>query len=287
MLVSSTGLGDRGAMQILDFDRLDREAPALRKAFSESDPYPYIVIDNFLAPEAAEALLSEFGERDENWTAYNHYNEKKAGLTRMQLMGPQTQAIIQALSAPRFLQWMERVSKIDGLLADPDLDGGGLHSIKRGGFLNVHVDFKSHTTRRTWSRQINLLLYLNKKWQDDWEGNLELWDAKVEKRVQSIKPIFNRCVLFQTSCEHSYHGHPTPLNCPEEVSRKSLALYYFRDEHVPLKLAPTHYRARPEDSALKHGLVAADRAALRVYSFLKRYTPLNDKLVSRILKRFS
>ena len=273
-------------MKILDYARLDTEVAASRSAFAAGSVFPYIVLDDFLSPDAANALLEEFGERNENWTAYNHYNERKAGLTHMELMGPQTREIVQELSSKRFLGWMEQVSGITGLLADPDLDGGGLHSIKRGGFLNLHVDFKSHTTRRSWSRQLNLLLYLNKEWQDDWEGFLELWDRDVERCVERIKPIFNRCVLFQTSSENSYHGHPTPLACPEDVSRKSLALYYFRDEGEALKLAPTHYRARPDEPIWKHALVAADRAALRVYSLLKRCTPIDDKLVSRMLRRY-
>lgn len=133
---------------------------------------------------------------------------------------------------------------------------------------------------------LNLLLYLNRDWQDEWGGFLELWDADAKHCVQKIKPIFNRCVVFQTSAQASYHGHPTPLACPEDVSRKSLALYYFRDEHKTLHLEPTHYRARPNESLLKHALVAVDRAVLRAYSFLKRHTPINDRLVSRVMKRF-
>lgn len=280
-------MGLVSGMQILDFERLERQAPALQAAFAAAVPYPHIVLDDFLTPEAAGALLAEFGGEDENWTAYNHYNERKAGLTRFELMGPHTQATIGALHSERFIAWLEQVSGVTGLLSDPDLDGGGLHQIKRGGFLNMHVDFQSHTTRKTWSRQINLLLYLNRDWQDEWEGFLELWDSDVKTRAARIKPIFNRCVLFLTSAPGSYHGHPVPLACPEGESRRSLALYYFRDEGSALKLAPTHYRARPEDPWWKHALVAADVAVLRGYSFLKRYTPINDRLISRILRRFS
>jgi hypothetical protein len=107
----------------------------------------------------------------------------------------------------------------------------------------------------------------------------------MEKMILEVPPLFNRCVIFHTAPE-SYHGHPTPLTCPNDMSRKSLALYYFRDEGTPQRLKPTHYRARPDEPFWKHGLVAVDRAALRAYSFLKRYAGLGDNTIQRILKRF-
>ena len=237
--------------------------------------------------EACDALLEEFEipSVSGGWGHYVHYNERKLGATHLDRMGPHTQDVIATLSAPKFITWLEKVTGIAAIIPDPDLDGGGLHKIERGGFLNVHVDFLAHTTHRNWSRQLNLLLYLNRSWEESYGGALELWDAKMENKVQVIAPLFNRCVIFHTAAG-SYHGHPTPLNCPEDRSRKSLALYYFRDEGTPQRLRPTHYRARPDDPFWKHGLVAADRLALRAYSFLKRYAGLGDSSIHRFLKRF-
>ena len=44
--------------------------------------------------------------------------------------------------------------------------------------------------------------------------------------VERILPKFNTMAIFSTT-DYSYHGHPDPLNCPENISRKSLALYYY------------------------------------------------------------
>jgi len=41
-----------------------------------------------------------------------------------------------------------------------------------------------------------------------------------------ILPLFNRVAMFSTT-DFSYHGHPDPLTCPPDRSRKSLALYYY------------------------------------------------------------
>jgi hypothetical protein len=131
-----------------------------------------------------------------------------------------------------------------------------------------------------------MLIYLNKDWQDEWGGFLELWAEDMTEAVESVRPDFNRCVIFHTTTA-SMHGHPTPLACPAGNSRKSLALYYFRDERVVQKLAPTDYRARPVDPVAKHALIAVDRWLVRAYSLLKRHNLLGDRAVSRILKLFS
>ncbi|HAA92114.1 MAG TPA: proline hydroxylase, partial [Rhodospirillaceae bacterium] len=254
--------------EIIDYEALNGRLAADQTAFQSADPFPYVVIDEFLRPESADALLGEFGQppRDGGkWNQYTHYNERKSGLTRMDAMGAATRAVIDELSSQEFLDWLSGLSGIEDLLADPDLDGGGLHEIKPGGFLNIHTDFLSHTKRPHWRRQLNLLIYLNKEWQADWHGELELWDGGMEAQAAAIEPVFNRCVIFHTT-EKSFHGHPVPLACPDDVTRKSLALYYFSDAGAPLKLTPTHYRAKPEESGFKHALVAVDRWMVRGYS---------------------
>ena len=69
------------------------------------------------------------------------------------------------------------------------------------------------------------------------------------------------------------------------MSRKSLALYYFRDEGRSCTLRPTRYVPLPHDGLLRRGLIRADRWALWAYSALKRYTPLGDRIVSVLLRR--
>jgi len=274
---------------MLDYEKLNTRLAVDSTAFEQASPFPHIVIDGFLRADQAEALLSEFTKPPQDggkWNEYTHYNERKSGLTRMDAMGSATRSIIDELSSDKFLNWLSGISGVQSLLADPDLDGGGLHEIKPGGFLNMHTDFLSHTKRPQWRRELNLLLYLNKDWQSNWHGELELWDDQMKSQAASIEPVFNRCVIFHTT-EKSFHGHPVPLVCPDGVTRKSLALYYFSDAGAPLKLVPTHYKAKPEESTLHHALVAMDRWLVRGYSYLKRYTPLNDRFMSKLMRRKS
>ena len=271
---------------VLNPYNVKHSSPASKKKFLNAEPFPHLVLDDFLDTEIANKLLAEHESHGDSkrWGAYNHVNERKSGITKYDIMGETSKAVIDELSSKKFLRWLENLTGISGLISDPDLDGGGLHMIEKGGFLNVHVDFLSHTTKRNWSRQLNLLLYLNKDWNSDWNGALELWDKSMTKPIQKIQPLFNRCVIFNT-CEGSYHGHPTPLSCPASVQRRSLALYYFREEADAQPLSPTNYAARPGDSWLKARLISADRQALGLYTMLKRYCGLKDGVIQKILKK--
>jgi Rps23 Pro-64 3,4-dihydroxylase Tpa1-like proline 4-hydroxylase len=270
---------------LLDFDRLDALAERCRESFANADPFPHIVIEDLVDPQALAAVADEYEATGDGWDHYHHYNEKKVALTKLDAFGPRVRALVEALHSPRFLGFVERLTGIQGLVPDPQLDGAGLHKSLPGGFLNLHTDFLAHPTEPHWSRQINLLLYLNRRWESEWNGNLELWDADVKRCAASIAPLFNRCVIFHTTAT-SYHGHPAPLACPEGQMRRSLALYYFRVEAEEQRVSSTYYRATPEDSAVRRALIALDRAALRAYSVIKRKTGISNSTITRLLRRF-
>jgi Rps23 Pro-64 3,4-dihydroxylase Tpa1-like proline 4-hydroxylase len=278
-----TWSGERG-VALLDYQRLDRLADELRDRFATAQPYPHVVIDDFLPESVAEDLLEEFEKTEQDWKHYHHYNERKLALTDLEQMPPRTRELFSELQDQRMLDFAMKLSGLRDLISDPDLEGAGMHMVTRGGFLNVHTDFLTHTKRRNWSRRINLILYLNKDWQEEWNGNLELWDDDLKHCVQSVAPAFNRCVIFNT-LEKSYHGHPHKLCCPPDLNRKSLLLYYYRDEGHELKLSSTNYRPLPQDSWLRRWMIAGDRVLLRLYTLVKGHTKISDRLMDRILRR--
>ena len=161
-------------------------------------------------------------------------------------MGDQTRLLLYQLNGSVFLQFLEQLTGIDGLIPDPYFGGGGLHQIERGGYLKVHADFNWHPKLRL-DRRLNLLLYLNKDWKEAYGGHLELWSRNMTRCVQRILPIFNRCVIFSTT-DTSYHGHPDPLRCPPSITRKSLALYYYTNGRPEQEQSAPHdtlFQERP------------------------------------------
>jgi hypothetical protein len=73
--------------------------------------------------------------------------------------------------------------------------------------------------------------------------------------------VFNRCVLFNTT-DFSFHGHPDPLRCPEGMTRKSLALYYYSNGRLAGEISEAHttlFQARPGE-VLRREEVQRDRS---------------------------
>ncbi|HSK74150.1 MAG TPA: 2OG-Fe(II) oxygenase, partial [Pyrinomonadaceae bacterium] len=212
---------------------MEKVADEYHTRFINAKPFPHVVIDNLLPDEALETVLEEFpGTKQIDWIDfYGGVQTKLASKTEEQ-MGPFTRFLMYQLNSATFIKFLEKLTGIEGLIPDPHFWGGGLHQIKPKGYLKVHTDFNFHPVLKV-DRRINLLVYLNKDWDESYGGELELWDRDVTKCEAKIMPLFNRMVVFNTN-DYSFHGHPEPLACPPDRTRKSLALYYYsngRPEH--------------------------------------------------------
>ena len=153
-------------------------------------------------------------------------------------MGSRSRHLFGQLNSATFLGFLETLTGIDGLIPDPHLEGGGYHLIQPGGRLDVHADFNRHE-RLQLDRRLNLLVFLNKDWPEDWGGHLELWTPDMTSCERRVLPVFNRAVLFSTT-DSSFHGHPHPLTCPEGMSRRSIALYYYSAGRPKEEMSPRH-----------------------------------------------
>ncbi|ERT09197.1 2OG-Fe(II) oxygenase superfamily protein [Lyngbya aestuarii BL J] len=231
----------------IDPEYLDNLATQYRESYAQAQPYPHIVIDNFLPESILDHILDEFPKPDTiDWHKFNgNYSKKLASSSELQ-MGESTRFLLYQLNSSIFIRFLEKLTGIEGIIPDPHFKGGGLHQIERGGFLKVHVDFNRHE-KLDIDRRLNLLIYLNKDWKEEYGGYFELWDSEMTGCKKKVLPLFNRCVIFSTT-DFSYHGHPDPLNCPEGLSRKSLALYYYSNGRPTEEISDGHttvFQARP------------------------------------------
>ncbi len=271
---------------LVDIRSWQEKLEQLKSEYQVESPFPHIALDDFLTEEVAQKALDAFpGLGDEGWINYVHVNEKKHGLNKIGLLPEFIQQLIAEFNRPEFVSFLSELTGIPNLQPDESMEGGGLHQSPRNGFLNVHADFTVHPHKRNWKRRVNLLLYLNKDWQPEYNGDLELWARDMSRCERKIAPIFNRVVIFNTD-DDSYHGLPEPIQCPEGETRKSIALYYFTIEEKAPRLRSTHYRSRPGDG-WRSILIYADRQLIAAYTQVKRRLGLNDDFASKVLGFFN
>lgn len=271
----------------LDYQNLNKNLSSFQEKYKNNESFPYIVLDNFLNLEIAEKALKNFPSlEDAGWIHYKHYNENKGGLNKLDLIPKDIGSIISELNSDKFVKFLSELTGIENLISDPTLEGGGIHQSKKGGFLNIHADFTAHPHKSSLKRRVNLLIYLNKEWKDEYEGKLELWTKDMKRCFKEISPIFNRCVIFNTD-EKSFHGHPKALNCPDNVTRKSIALYYFTEENGKANKIATNYQGTPSDSKFKKTMIWVDKKILVIYNNVKSYLGLSDDFASKVLNFIS
>jgi len=216
------------------------DAQSFADQYQNASPYPHIVLTDFIKEDILKKVLLEFPDLSKLKDSVIEFNDDKnakfAG-KGMQVLSPSALKLNTYLQSDLMMGWLNDLTRIERpLISDPYLNGGGYHEIKTGGFLKVHSDFNKHY-QLDLDRRLNLLIYLNEDWQDEWGGALQLFDQDI-KPHQTIYPRFNTAVIFSTT-SYTYHGHPDPLTCPEDRSRKSLAYYYFST-------------GRPEEEVISH-----------------------------------
>lgn len=222
-------------------------ADRLREEFAKAEPFPHVVIDDFLPPAALEPVLEEFPEPSgATWQEFDSAREIKLALSDTELMGPATRNLLHEFNSQVFVDFLESLTGIAGLIPDPHFDGGGLHQSRSGGYLKVHADFNK-TRRLNLDRRLNGILYLNKNWSPEWGGDLELWDRDMVTCVKRVPPVFNRFLIFATT-DDANHGLPDPITCPPDRARRSMALYYYTNGRPEEEFTGEHstlFRQRP------------------------------------------
>jgi Rps23 Pro-64 3,4-dihydroxylase Tpa1-like proline 4-hydroxylase len=250
----------------------------LRSQFQGAKPVPWFKIDNFLREDFANACADAFPTYDQVQklgVTFTNINEKgKFQVTDTKMFPQPLKQLNDLLNGSDFIEMMQFVTGMPGLLPDEKLVGGGLHSTGARGHLDVHLDFNL-LRDRGWHRRLNILVYMNKGWKEDWGGEFELWNEDVSKLREKFLPVFNRCVMFNTN-NVSYHG-VNAVKCPEGQSRKSFAAYYYTKEapadfNEPPSNGQFHdtiFKARP-DEKMKSMMMPVEAAKKSVGKFLRR-----------------
>jgi hypothetical protein len=243
----------------VDYDLLESSLGSLAARYKSASPFPHVVIDKLV--DLDERDIERFPSLD--WPGWfrsaTNYQPGKATCDDIALIPAPYNELIEELSRPRFLRYLQTITGIDKLLPDPYLVGGGLHVSGGGGTLSRHTDFHYHSTLGLY-RRVNLLLYLNPDWTESDGGCLELSGESGEKQL--VVPDLGRCVLFTTT-DKSVHGVPVPV--AEGKSRKSIALYYYTAAEGEEfgGLLTTDWKDHTEQTGFKKARLLASKGVLQ------------------------
>jgi Rps23 Pro-64 3,4-dihydroxylase Tpa1-like proline 4-hydroxylase len=202
--------------------------------YKNQKPFSHIVIDNFLNDDTIE-LIMKFSKSlklencDTNRLPPNKNTQYKYAYDNINSFPNEIKELFIFLNSKEFIAKIEKLTGItECVIGNHKLEGGGFHKITNKGFLNLHTDFNNYNDAIIGSldRRINLLLYLNPEWKEEYKGHLWLCNKDEKKIEKKILPILNRCVIFSTT-NNAIHGHPERLNVPKGITRDSIATYYY------------------------------------------------------------
>jgi hypothetical protein len=120
---------------------------------------------------------------------------------------------------------------------------------------------------------MNVIIYLNRDWREDYNGSLELWSRDMKHAVQRIAPRWNRCVIFNTDANR---GTVIPTR-----SRRRMvcfdahgAVTTTRDRRPSRKRFQSldHVVARPSDD----NAIRSEAKSLRMAQHLAGWVPAGD-----------
>jgi hypothetical protein len=232
----------------LDLNVRSNVAKEIGKSYADkyqhAAPYPHICIDNFLPPAVLEHVVADLKTMPGSESSFSRAQENKKTAYMPERLPQYTKNLFYAFNSRPFILFLEEMTGIPGLIPDPYFSGAGIHQVANGGHLDIHADFNFHS-KMYLERRLNVLIYLNKEWQEDWGGSFEIWDKQMVTKEATFLPIFNRMVVFSTGSD-TFHGNPEPVNNPKGDPRLSIALYYYTatwDE--TRKSHSTLFRPRP------------------------------------------
>lgn len=267
------------------------DTAALARRFQSAQSFRHLLLKDFLAPDFVGAVLAEFPEPDANAMRSEFGDQsKKHTVEAITDLGPAFRRWDALLQSPGFIDWLETLTGIEGLLFDPGYEGAGTHNNLHGQSLDIHIDFNHHHATGH-HRRLNLIVYLCDEWDPEWGGCIELhrdaWDRSPNRQFVSYPPMKNHAVLFETN-EHSWHGF-REIRLPADkrhLSRKSLTVYYYSATRPAEECAPHHSTIYVPDwipETIRAGEVLTPAA----YAELEQVMTRRDHYLQRLYARES
>jgi hypothetical protein len=211
---------------MIRFEALEKNLVELNKRFLNALPFPYVILDDFAdAARLSRALESVPSpvSGDINKSRDYMFAKNKFEKANFREFSADLNEIYEDLVSDRFQRILQKITG-ENVFVDKEFFGGGIHQGGEGSFLDMHTDFNYHPVNRSWFRNLNILLYLNKEWKPEYKGQLKLRHLQNGDAAE-VEPLFNRCVIMFTR-DYTLHGYDM-INFPKGNYRRSIATYAY------------------------------------------------------------
>lgn len=212
---------------MINWNFLENNKDELRVKYLTNRPFPHLIIDDFCEESKLINLRDSVPELSNKSRDYM-FAGNKFEKSNYKELGPLFEEYYNDIKSDRFNSFLSFISSKE-VFVDPKNHGGGLHQGKKNSFLDMHLDFNYHPLQHKWYRQMNLLLYLNKEWKQEYGGHLKIKDLRSGEKAKLDVP-FNRLII-QECGPYSLHGYDM-TSFPEGNYRTSIATYAYTKHNV-------------------------------------------------------
>ena len=207
---------------MINFDKLESQLDQLRMEYLGAKPFEHLVIEELCFDDQLDAAYNEIPVLT-NKSRDLVFAEGKFEKSLYSTLGPNLEAFHDDIQSERFRKILAHITNKD-IFVDPKNHGGGLHQGQGNSRLDMHLDYNYHPIQPNWWREVNLLFYMNKGWQENYGGHLDLRDLRTDDTMKL--PVKWNSLIIQKCDDYTLHGYKQ-TNFPEGVYRTSIATYAF------------------------------------------------------------
>lgn len=247
------------------FDAIEANKDSYRQQFLTASPFPHIAIDGICDEQKLTLLYNSIPEIETSSADYV-FAKNKFEKSKFKELGGVFEELYNDLTSQRFQDWISYITN-ENVFIDKTFYGGGIHQGKKGSFLDMHADFNYHPLEESWYRNLNLLLYINKDWQENYGGHLRLEDERTGSKTEVAVP-FNRLAIMH--CRgYTLHGYD-PIHFPENTYRTSIAAYAYTMHEANFEAPRTTVWHVKKDHPIKYALSKIWVPAVKIKSFFSK-----------------
>ena len=215
-----------------------------KKEFLTNTPFPYLIMDNFLAHSFYKKIVYEISQINKKNTAnkkgksYNTKVEYNKWISKNVNLPKNITQLLNSLNSKTWIKNLEQLSDIKYLVGVKILnkDMSNFHSMGESGFLGSHVDHSAEPLTG-YPHVMNIILFLTENWTKNLGGNTVFYNSEGNKIKKKIFYKPNRAVIFLHT-PYSFHG-VTRIKNNKDLTRSTIYVDYFSKslkpyEHIPL-----------------------------------------------------